>query len=70
MAKANEKMYVIGDKDNFTDGNEAGIIVSTEENLSQAVSDWLAETFTSEEDVLLYEVGRKGILPKREIQFV
>ncbi len=70
MAKTNEKIYLIGDKSSFTDGNEVGVIVTTEENLSQAVSDWLAETFTPEEDVVLYEVGRKGILPKREIQFV
>lgn len=67
MTKKEKNIYFIGTKH---DNCNYELIECSPDKLGSKVNEWLKDNYVDDDDVRLYEGGRKGILPTREIIFI
>lgn len=67
MTTKKEPKYILFNDDTY---NTVVSVHDTVESLLKGVEDIVLEGYHKEEDLQVYELGRKGVLPKRTIQFI
>jgi len=68
MTTKTKQIYFIGT--DFDNNGEVTVIVCEPSQLTEKIDDFIRDQYCERDDIVVYEAGRKGILPKSVITFV